>query len=80
MVQGNLMPRRPEILASVIQITLFGQRRLPENWMRNLFRIRRNYIQEALVWLKANNPRFYGHIRISSKHLDSLPDDGVPWN
>ncbi|KAF8342506.1 hypothetical protein F5887DRAFT_1214938 [Amanita rubescens] len=59
MVQGNLMPRRPEILASVIQITLFGQRRLPENWM-------------------PNNPRFYGHIRISSEHLDSLPDDGVP--
>ncbi|KAF8349138.1 hypothetical protein F5887DRAFT_1071301 [Amanita rubescens] len=77
-VQGNLMPRRPEILASVIQITLFGQRRLPENWMRNLFRVRRNYIREALVWLKANNPRFYGHIRISSEHLDSLPDDGVP--
>ncbi|KAF8340086.1 hypothetical protein F5887DRAFT_1077211 [Amanita rubescens] len=78
MVQGNLMPRRLEILASVIQITLFGQRQLPENWMRNLFRVRRNYIREALVWLKANNPRFYGHIRISSEHLDSLPDDGVP--
>jgi len=46
--------------------------------MRNLFRVRRNYIREALVWLKANNPRFYGHICISSEHLDSLPVYGVP--
>lgn len=78
MVQGNLMPRQPAILASVIQITMFGQRHLPENWMKNLFRVRRNYVREALVWLKAYNPRFYGHIDISSERLVSLPVDGVP--
>ncbi|KAF8309321.1 hypothetical protein F5887DRAFT_898842 [Amanita rubescens] len=50
MIQGNLMPRRPSVLASVIQITLFGQRHLPENWMHNLFRVRCHYIWEALVW------------------------------
>ncbi|KAF8316740.1 hypothetical protein F5887DRAFT_895324 [Amanita rubescens] len=50
MIQGNLMPRRPSVLASVIQITLFGQRHLPENWMHNLFRIQCHYIWEALVW------------------------------
>ncbi len=77
MVLGNLMPRRPSVLASVIQITLFGQRHLPDNWMRNLFRVRRRYIWEALVWLKANNP-FYQSVNISSVNLDSLPIDGVP--
>lgn len=41
MTQGNLMPHHPPVLASVIQITLFGQRHLPDNWMRNLFRVRR---------------------------------------
>lgn len=35
MIQGNLMPRYPSALASAIQITLFGQRHLPDNWMRN---------------------------------------------
>lgn len=78
MVKGNLMPRPPAILASVIQVTLFGLKKLPENWMHHLFRVRRTYLLEALVWLKEHNPTFYGHIDICPKRLSSLPIDGVP--
>jgi hypothetical protein len=78
MVKGNLMPRPPAILVSVIQVTLFGQQKLPQNWMRRLFRVRRNYLWKALVWLKEHNSRFYGDIRIYSRRLSSLPLDGVP--
>ena len=74
MVQGNLMPHRPAILTSVIQITMFGQPYLPENWRRNLFRVRRKFIS----WLKVNNPKFYGHVNISSERLESLLVNGVP--
>ena len=42
--------------------------------MCNLFRVRRKFIS----WLKVNNPKFYGHINISSERLESLPVDGVP--
>lgn len=45
--------------------------------MYNLFRMRRHYIWEAVVWLKANNP-FYRNIDISTDNLDFLPVDGVP--
>lgn len=75
MVQGNLMPRRPAILTSIIQVTLSGQHLLPEHWLRNLFRVRRRL---ALTWLKENNPKFYGNIDKSSARLQSLPEDGVP--
>jgi hypothetical protein len=78
MVEGNLMPRPPAILASVIQVTLFGLQKLPENWMRHIFRVRRDYLREALVWLKEHNPKFYGDIEICPRRLSSLPVDGVP--
>lgn len=41
------------------------------------FRVRRAKIEEALIWLKDNNP-FYNDIVISRDRLEALPCDGVP--
>ncbi|KAI6094776.1 hypothetical protein EV401DRAFT_1881262 [Pisolithus croceorrhizus] len=78
MVDGNLMPRRPAILASLITITFIGVGRLPTNWLRTTFRVRREAVRDALVWLRSNNPKYYGCIQISEEHLAYLPMDDVP--
>ncbi|KIK22654.1 hypothetical protein PISMIDRAFT_651606, partial [Pisolithus microcarpus 441] len=78
MVEGDLMPRRPTILASLITITFVGVGRLPKNWIRTTFRVRRDAVRDALVWLKTNNPKYYGGIKISDERLASLPADDVP--
>lgn len=78
MLDGNMMPRRPEILASVISVTFLGLGSLPESWLKKTFRVRRGHITAALRWLRKNNPKYYGHIQISEEVLQSLPEDDVP--
>ncbi|KIK23468.1 hypothetical protein PISMIDRAFT_100334, partial [Pisolithus microcarpus 441] len=78
MVDGNLMPHRPTVLASLISITFVGVGNLPRNWLRSTFHVRHHAVQEALQWLKINNPKYYGAIEISSERLQSLPEDDVP--
>lgn len=78
MVQGNLLPRLPSILPSVISITFIGRGTLPKRYLRSIFRVRRHFIFEALTWLKTNNPRYYGNIVIDPVRLGQLPEDDVP--
>ncbi|KIK18418.1 hypothetical protein PISMIDRAFT_109548 [Pisolithus microcarpus 441] len=78
MVEGHLMPQRPTILASLITITFVGVSRLPKNWIRTTFRVQRDAVRDALLWLKTNNPKYYGGIEISDERLRSLPVDDVP--
>lgn len=78
MLEGNLMPRRPAILASVISVTYIGLGRLPKHWLRQIFRVRRRNIFLALQWLKANNKKYYGNITISEEVINMLPEDDVP--
>jgi len=78
MLNGNMMPRPPAILASLVSITFIGLGRLPKNWLRQLFRVRRKEVAAALVWLKTNNPKYYGHIEIDANRLQQLPEDDVP--
>lgn len=78
MVEGDLMPRKPSILASLISVTFIGSGKLPHNWLKNTFRVRRGKIAEALRWLHTNNPRYYGDIIISDERLNLLPEDDVP--
>jgi hypothetical protein len=78
MVEGELMPRPPEVLASVISVTYVGLGELPKNWLHNTFRVRRDVVRRALVWLKASNPKYYGHIRIDPARIQALPEDDVP--
>ncbi|KAF8195697.1 hypothetical protein K438DRAFT_1968205 [Mycena galopus ATCC 62051] len=78
MVGGDLMPRPPEVLASVISVTYVGLGELPKNWINNTFRVRRDAVRRALCWLKTNNPKYYGHIQIDEARLRALPEDDMP--
>ncbi len=51
---------------------------LPKQWLRNTFRVRRNHVGEALLWLKEHNKKYYGDIEIERARLEALPDDDVP--
>ena len=77
MVSGRKMPRPPEILLSIIAVTIIRHGKLSKHLLRNLFRVRRRTIYLALVWLKANN-RHWADIEIDPDRLASLPDDDVP--
>jgi hypothetical protein len=63
MVMGRMLPRPPSILPSLISITFFGWGKLPKSRLRNLFKVRREAVRDALLWLKANNP-YYGDLEI----------------
>lgn len=78
MVEGRLMPRRPAILASLIAITFIGHGRLTKDQILPTFRVHRRVVQNALRWLKNNNPDYYGDIKIDEEHLGCLPEDDVP--
>jgi hypothetical protein len=78
MVQGNLMPKPPVILSSLISVTYIGRGRLPKNWLKSTFRVRRQVIGDALLWLKENNPKYFGDIEISGARLSQLPEDDIP--
>jgi hypothetical protein len=78
MTEGNLMPRRPEVLASLISITIVSKIPLPRSWLKGTFRVRRGAIRTALIWLKTNNPTYYGSIEIDERLLSLLPVDDIP--
>jgi hypothetical protein len=78
MVQGNMLPRPPAVLASVISVTFIGLGNLPKQWLRTTFRVRRQFVFEALCWLKDHNPKYYGAIKIDPVRIEQLPEDDVP--
>ncbi|KAJ7028348.1 hypothetical protein C8F04DRAFT_890402, partial [Mycena alexandri] len=78
MLAGELMPRPPAVLASVISVTYIGVGELPKNWLRTTFRVRRKVVSDALSWLKRNNPKYYGDIKIDEARIAALPEDDVP--
>ena len=71
------MPQPPEILASMISITFVGVKRLPKEWLKNTFQVRRHHVLEALTWLKKHNA-YYSDIEISEARLEDLPEDDIP--
>ena len=77
MLQGQRMPSPVETLALVIAITFVGSRKLPKDWLKKTFRVRRHVVYDALQWLRVHNP-IYSDIHIDESRLDSLPEDGVP--
>jgi hypothetical protein len=78
MVEGHLMPEAPAILASLISITFITKGMHTKNWMHNTFRVRRQSVRRALLWLKTHNPKYYSQIEVSEARLQELPDDDVP--
>ena len=78
MLEGSLMLCPPEILASIIMITFIGIGDLPKRSLWNTFRVRRHAVAEVLHWLKANNPKYYGNIKMDSQRLEALPEEDIP--
>jgi hypothetical protein len=79
MLEGQLMPRPTSILASTITVTYIGPGRIPENWLKKTFRVRRSVVYAALHCFKyvTQHPG-YQDINISNEVLDTLPLDNVP--
>ena len=77
MLKGQRLPSPVTTLASIIAITFVGSRKLPVDWLKKTFRVRRYVVLEALVWLKKNNP-IYEDIVIDDTRLDELPVDDIP--
>lgn len=78
MVEGNLMPCPPAILASLISVMFIALGEVPRKWLHSTFRVHWQAIWDALHWLKDNNPKYYGNIKISSSQIEALPEDDVP--
>ncbi|KAG8720194.1 hypothetical protein FRC09_009959 [Ceratobasidium sp. 395] len=78
MVAGQLMPQPVSVLASTLSITFVGRGKLKDPNTLNMLRVRRNAIENALIWLQKNNPKYYGDIKIDKTRLRDLPSDGVP--
>ena len=64
------LPRR------VTDTDIIVVRKQGQNNTHHDFRVRRNVVHGALLWLKQNNPR-YGHIDISDDNLHLLPEDDI---
>jgi len=78
MVQGNLMPRPPAILASLISVTFIALGEVPKKWVHSTFHVCCQVMLEALCWLKVNNTKYYRDIEISPTRIQTLPEDNVP--
>ena len=77
MVIGHMMPRPPKILASLISVTFVGVGKLPEDWIRRTFTVRREVVLTSLRWLVSNNP-LYANVTLDENVIAGLPVDGVP--
>ena len=77
MIEGNIMPRKPKILASLVSLTFVGVQRITKEALKKTFVVRRTRVKAALRWLKDNSP-YYEDIDISDEALDELPDDDIP--
>ncbi len=77
MLEGELLPRAPAILASVIGISFIGLGVVPKDLLKGNFRVHRQWVREALAWLVRNN-QFYFGLKVSERALDALPEDDVP--
>ena len=77
MIKGQQMPSSVQTLASIIAITFVGSKILPKDWLKKTFRVRREVVYEALVWLQSHNP-IYADIKIDENRMRELPEDDVP--
>ncbi len=78
MLEGKKLPQTTEVFASVLSITFIGVGQIPKNGLWKLFRVRRQLVLQGLMWLKANNDKYYGDISINYENINKLPEDDVP--
>ena len=74
---GSLMPRKPDILTSLVSVGLVSVSPLKKSWLAHTFKVRRAYVFRALLWQKNNN-KHYKDIEISEQNLTEQPENGVP--
>ncbi|KAG8729993.1 hypothetical protein FRC10_003239, partial [Ceratobasidium sp. 414] len=79
MLEGQLMPRRTNILTSLVAVTFIGKGSLPKSRLKTLFCVHRKVVHAALLELKhgTRHPG-YTNLEIDEEALDSLPEDGIP--
>ncbi|KAM6498481.1 hypothetical protein JOM56_006429, partial [Amanita muscaria] len=76
-VDGRTLPPPARILSVMIGITFVTPKGHVEPTMPEMFRVCRERVRAALLWLKEQNS-LYADIRISDENLQALPIDGVP--
>lgn len=79
MLSGKLVPRPMSVLASTIAVTYVGPGKIPKNWLKQTFRVRRAVVLAALLCLKdvTRHPG-YTDLEISEERLATLPLGDVP--
>ncbi|KAB5588370.1 ATP-dependent DNA helicase pif1 [Ceratobasidium theobromae] len=79
MLQGELVPRKPSILPSLIAVTATGRSKLPTSHLKPLLHVRRTLIHSGLLALKHTlcHPG-YVNLNIDEGAMANLPDDDIP--
>lgn len=77
MIDGNLLPHRPTLLATTIGITIIGPKNLPVKSLAPFLSVNRLRVRNALLFLQKHN-HLYRHIVISEENLRLLPENGLP--
>jgi hypothetical protein len=78
MIEGQLLPHPPALLAATIGITIIGPTKLPPKSLPPFLSVNRKRVKDALLFLKNEN-HLYRDITISEDNLKLLPEDGLPW-
>ncbi|PSS36933.1 hypothetical protein PHLCEN_2v1224 [Hermanssonia centrifuga] len=78
MLEGQLLPQPLEVLSSVLTVTYIGKVQLPKVSLHSTFCVCCNVVQQALLWLKFQNRKYYGNIDIDESQLEEYPEDNVP--
>lgn len=74
---ATTLPLAVEELAQTIKIIFVGTFIPKSINFKNIVRIRKQKVYNALKWLIQNN-HFYKNIQINQTNLDKLPEDDVP--
>jgi hypothetical protein len=78
MTQSRIKGNVPSIpTGEYFQILLANNINYDHSIIKRLFRVRRKQIENALKWLKKNNP-YYTDVIISDENLFQLPDNDIP--
>ncbi|KAG1743672.1 uncharacterized protein EDB91DRAFT_1247163 [Suillus paluster] len=77
MVEGDLLPPKPVILATTIGISIVGPNNFPERCMPSFLTVSQCHLWNALLFLKQHNP-LYCDITISKANISLFPKHGIP--
>lgn len=77
MIDGELLPHHPRILAAIIGVSIIGARHPQNRCLPSFLQVSRQRVRDALLFLRGNNP-LYENIHISEENLNALPENGVP--